>query len=834
MKRESFNEENIDLKAVFFKYLPYWKLIVLGIVLSMAVAFFYNYIEEPVYRVHSKVLISDPTKTLNQNMLMAELGAFATRSGFHDQIVILSSRTMIDSVLRQMNQDVYYFGITNNFFGIKRKRELYEDAPFRVDLFGLPGNPDVAWAYAEGSYSTKVNWDMLPDNTEEVSFTLEILDERSFVLLGNRNLKIPRQTMFFGQVFNNQLIRFSLNQTERFDPGEHIGETFMFTFHKPDAQIRKYVENLQVEPHNRDAWVLDVFFEATHQGRAEDFVNSLTTYFVKTGLHEKNQMGLNTIRFIDEQILVTTDSLRIAESNLQNFRRDHQIVDVSLMAEQLLVALKELDQQKSIEEVKQQYYDYLITYLQRDEGFEEVFGPSALGIEDRLLNELIQELSRLYSERARLLLTTTERSPLVQAINLNISKARSTLKENITSMQSASNILLDDINRRIMQLERRISGLPQTEQELLNIQRRFNLSDATYTFLLEKRAEAGIAMASNVPDNQIVDRASFDRLVAPQSARNYAIALLLGFFLPLGFIIIKDFFNTKILNKNEVTEKVSFPLVGIIPHCNINPKLDQSNLVIFENPRSRPAEAFRSLRSNLQFIMPNEGSKTVVVTSTGSGEGKSFSALNLACVFAISGKKTVLIYADLRKPRMEKSFNLVREPGLTNYLIGKSSYKEILQNPIKGEPLSVIATGPLPPNPTELLENPRMNQLLNDLRKDFSYIIIDTPPVGLVPDAMALMKNADTTLYITRQKVTERSALDFINDFSEKTGIQNLCLEINDVEITRLDNRFGYGYGYGYGYGDDTKENESDVSIFERWGAKLFNGNNRKSNGKTG
>lgn len=808
MTKGSIHEDNIDIKAIIFRYLPYWWLFVLSIILAMVFAYAYNRLEEPVYRVHSKVLISDPTKGLNRNALLAELGAFPTRSGFHDQIIILRSRTLVDSVLRQMNLDVYYFEISNRFLGFIRKRELYEDTPFRA------------------------SWERLSNNPNEITVFLRILDDDQFILEGNNGLEIPEQTLLFGEKFQNQHFSFSLFKTDNFNPEDHIGKSFSFVVRNPESQTREYVGSLHVQPHNEDAWILDVFFEATHLGRAEDFVNNLTSYFVEAGLREKNQTALNTIEFIDEQILVTTDSLRVAETSLLNFRRDHQLVEVSFQANQLLSELQALDQQRAIEEVKQQYFEYLITYLERDEGFEEVFGPSALGIQDQLLNELIHELSRLYSERARLLLTTTERSPLVQSTNMKISKARSTLRENIRSMQSASNILLDDIGRRISQNERRISELPQTERELLNIQRRFNLNDATYTFLLEKRAEAGIAMASNVPDNQVIDNARFDGQVAPQTTRNYAIALMLGFFLPLGFIIIKDFLNTKILDKKEIAEKVPFPLVGIIPHEKLVTNHGGTDLVVFENPRSHLVEAFRTLRTNLQFIVPGEQSKVLVVTSTTSYEGKSFTAINLACVFALSGKKTVLVVADLRKPKMPKELKLIKEPGLSNYLIGKASLKEILQRPVEDEPLWVIASGPNPPNPTELLENERMTQLLDELRKEFNYIIVDTPPVGLIPDAMALMKIADTSLYIIRQRLTDRSALEFINDFSEKTGIKNICLELNDMEGNRLDPKYGYGYGYGYGY--SSNETEVNTGLFGQWGARFFNGNSRKKNGKKG
>lgn len=774
---ETNDQDSVDIRSFIFRYLPYWGYFVASILLFLFLAFMVNRLSAPVYRVHSKVLISDPSKGLNQNMLLGELGMFTTRTGFHDQIIVLQSQSIIDSVLKNHNFHVLYFE-NSRIIGLNRTQELYMDAPFRV-------------LYKENASKAGYN--------KHIYFSIE--NDTHFRLKENKNLLIQEQLFPFGTQFVTDSIKFTVYRSESFDPEKHTDRSFSFLIHDRAVLAREYAARLTVAPHNRDAWILDVFFEATHLQRAKDFVNTLTTYFVADGLREKNMAALHSIRFIDEQIMVATDSLFQAETSLEQFRQERQLTDVGMLAIQLMEELQVLDQQKAVEMVKNQYYEYLITYLERNQDFTQVFGPSAMGIEDRLLNELITEMARLYSERARLLLSTTERSPIIQSIDQKISQAKSTLEENLRSIRSASQILLNDLNRRIAQIERRIEQLPQTERELLSIQRRFNLNDATFNFLLEKRAEAGIAMASNVADNRIIDHARYYALVAPKSIRNYAIALFLGAFVPFAFLLLKDFFNTRITNKKEISDAVNFPLVGLIPMAAVNGQPSLLELSVLENPRSHLSEAFRTMRVNLQFILRGSGCKILTVTSTDKGEGKSFTSKNLASITSLAGKKTVLIGADMRKAGQRFGLAEKSEPGLSNYLAEASGVRDILQKVSEIDNLYIITPGPVPPNPAELLESSRMLLLLEELKKEFDFIVIDTPPVGMVPDAIAVMKHSDSTLYVFRQHVTPRTSLEFVRDFAVKANLPSLCIMLNGVDTNTFGYGNGYGYGYGYGYG---------------------------------
>jgi tyrosine-protein kinase Etk/Wzc len=316
-------------------------------------------------------------------------------------------------------------------------------------------------------------------------------------------------------------------------------------------------------------------------------------------------------------------------------------------------------------------------YVGDKRDFSEVFGPSALGIDDPILSNHLVELSRLHTERGRLLLNTTERSPSVQAIDHNIKQVKATLEENIRNIKAASEILMTDLNRRISRIEQRINQLPSTERELIGIQRMFNITDATYNFLLEKQAEAGIALASNMADHKVVDAARFSSSVSPKKTLNYALGIFLGLFLPFIIIGTRDYFNTRIVSKEEVTRALDFPLLGLCRDTSLFEKTDQLMWWFLIMPHSPVTEAFRNIRSNLHFFSSGKKNNLIVVTSTRAGEGKTFTAINLAAVLAMSDNRTLYIDADIRKIQPNQFTQNMIDVGLSNYLIGRAELELI-------------------------------------------------------------------------------------------------------------------------------------------------------------
>jgi tyrosine-protein kinase Etk/Wzc len=432
-----------------------------------------------------------------------------------------------------------------------------------------------------------------------------------------------------------------------------------------------------------------------------------------------------------------------------------------------------------------------------------------------MLNSLLVELSRLHTERGRLLLNTTDRSPSVLAIDQNITQVKATLEENIKNIKAASGILMDDLNRRISRLEQRIAQLPSTERELIGIQRMFNITDATYNFLLERQAEAGIALASNVSDHKIIDKARFVIVVSPQTKLNYTIGLMLGLILPFIILLVRDSLNTRIINKEQITSAVNFPLIGIIPRHKDS--TNGNDLVIFDSPFSPVTESFRNIRSNLHFFSPKKQNNLIVVTSTRSSEGKTFTAINLAAVLAMSKNRTLYIDADIRKTQPNQYTKDMLEFGLSNYLIGRAGLDEVINVSSNNEYLHIMNSGIMSPNPAELIESQAMTRLLQEELKDFEYIIVDTSPVGMVADAKSLMALARINLFVIRHNFSQHADLDFISEYCNKAGLKNLVLVMNDIKQSKNGYGNGYGYGYGMGYGNnqDTKKKKKNA-IFWR------------------
>jgi capsular exopolysaccharide synthesis family protein len=516
--------------------------------------------------------------------------------------------------------------------------------------------------------------------------------------------------------------------------------------------------------------------------------------YIQSSLELKNQTAANTVAFIDDQLSGLVDTLKRAEQSLQDFRSRNQVINISAEGTAIISEIDRLAQEKALIDIQVQYYEYLLGYLRSNDNFANIMAPSTMGISDQMLTSLISTLVQLSNEKTSLEYSARENNPALVKVNLMIKANRETLTENVKNIVQNARLQQTDVNRRVSRLNGRIQELPATERQLATITRKFELQNSIYTFLLQRRAEAGITQAANVPDQMVVDPARVDavRLVAPRSLVNLAIGLLLGAFFPLLILILKDFFNHMVEEKADVEHLTDVPIIGTVGH---NKRDHMIPSIVY--PRSSIAESFRAVRTNLQFSLFGEGQKVVMITSSTSGEGKSFVALNLAAIFSVSDKKAVVVGLDLRKPAMQKYTDIPNKEGVSTYIIGRSTLESII-NTTEYPGLSVITSGPVPPNPAELFETKQFAQLIKELRERYDYVILDTPPVALVTDAMLIGQHADATIYVVRQKLTHRSALTFVNEMKNKQQIKHLTILINDVIVPKY---YGYKYGYGYGYG---------------------------------
>ena len=431
--------------------------------------------------------------------------------------------------------------------------------------------------------------------------------------------------------------------------------------------------------------------------------------------------------------------------------------------------------------------------------------PSAMGIQDQMLNKLVLELVALSSKKAEQLATSTEKNPIVQTIDEQIIQTKKQLLENITNMINNTNVTIEELTNQIMTYEEQIKQLPTTQRAYLGYERKFALNDELYKFLMQKRAEAQIVMASNSPDNSIIDeaRVSRARKVAPRSMMIYLVCIVLGCGIPAAFIFLKEILNTKIIERSDVEKITKLPIIGQIPYTSPKASNSSSTFVI-DSPKSPVSEAFRSIRTNIEYIVKGKDKCIFSVVADSPGIGKTYISINMASIYAMYGKKTALIGMDLRKPRLYQEFGISNKIGISSYLAGKASIDEIIQPSGKLPTLDIVTAGPIPPNPAELIASDRCSELFKELKERYDYIIVDTPPLLWVTDALLLMKHVDTSIFVVRQDVTNKKAFEVvIKDLEQRNYSTSIVVNgINYQGIYGYRYSYGYGgYGYGYGYG---------------------------------
>ncbi|MBW8049694.1 MAG: polysaccharide biosynthesis tyrosine autokinase [Cytophagales bacterium] len=780
-------EETIDIKALFFKFYRHWHYFVIAILVALSTAFIIIRYSERIYKVSATVLIRDESNTsLGAENLMEELELFSRRTNLENEIGVLRSYNMINNAISKLDFDVSYFSE-----GRIRSVQRYKDFPFRVELDSTSSQLiDVRFylkSLSNGKYQIKAKQDdiLVYDRVDNKVFRKK--DEEVNI----------NKTFNFYQPFKSENLAFTIYPQQVTNAHYKKSDKFYFVINDLDKVVEDYRNKITIESINRNASILELTVEGPVVEKEIDFINKLAEVYIGSGLDEKNQIAINTINFIDDQLTGIIESLQRTEKELELFRATNKIMDLSYAATNAFDKLEELESQRGIFILKTKYYEYILDYLENDNDIYQIVAPSAVGIDDPLLNNLIGELSKFNAEKNALSYSAKEKNPYLKVLGLKIESTKRSLVENINNLINSTKISVSDIDDRIAVIENSINRLPNTERRLVNIQRQFNLNDNIYTYLLEKRAEAGIAKASNTPDNRIVDnaRVAGKGPVSPSIPLFFTVALVSAFIFPTIYIILKDILNDKIIDKKDLEDNTKIPILGAVGHSATG----RAGIVI-ENPKSAIAESFRSLRINLQYLAAGKDKKVIAIISSISEEGKTFCAINLASILAFSGKKILLFGTDLRKPKIHDDFNIDNKIGLTTYLIGKCSVADMTQSS-KVENLDIITSGPIPPNPAELLGIPPMDELMKQLKSRYDYIVLDTPPIGLVSDYFVLMKYVDVNIYIVRHNYTNKNLLSKINDLYDSGRINNLSIIINDIKPVGIGYGYGYRYGYGYGYG---------------------------------
>lgn len=773
-----YEEETIDIKRYLSLFLSNWYWFAGALFIALTVAYGINRYSEKVYTVSSTLLIrDDQVGSMSSNVESVIPGGdiFRRQQNLKNEMGILKSLSLNYQVMQALKEfHVTIVGVGRR--GIVESR-IYNSAPFSVKYYSLE------------------------DQTKGKRVNINIVSQEKYVISFKDTAEFSRE-MAFGERFNERGFDFVIEprfyRNNAFD--EEKSNKYYFWFEDPAALANSYRNRLSVSPIETDASLVTLSISGYVPEQEADYLNKLMEVYLEYGLVIKNETAAKTLKFIDDQLGIISDSLGEAESNLEKYRLANNFFDLSREGANIQNKLTSSENIKATLGLQLQYYRYLSEYLNSADSNESIMSPALMGITDQVLIKLVNDLSMLQKEKETIGFNLKLDQPLADLMNTRINETREALRENVSNGIATLTRSVAEENKKIKIIESQIRRLPTTERNLIGIQRKFDLNNTVYTYLLEKRAEAGIAKASNVSDNRIIDYATAfsTSRIKPKGKSNFMIAMILGLMFPGALIIIIDFINDKIIDKKDIERKTKSPIIGYISHSDI-----KSSIPVIEKPGSAFSESFRSVRTALKYYNKENEVPVIAVTSTISSEGKTFISINLASIFALSGKKVLLVGLDLRKPRINKIFKSDNSLGMSSYLSGNCRYEEVIAK-THVENLFYASSGSIPPNPAELLERNEMKLFIDRARKEYDYIIIDTPPVAIVTDTMLIAPFVDVNLFIIRQRYTSRGTLEIIDNYYQQGKFKNLALILNDINISGYYGygiRYGYSLGYGYNYG---------------------------------
>lgn len=771
-------DEKINIKAIIQKLTSRWYYFFFALLVALPLAYVYNEFADNIYQVRASILLNGQVKNgMDSEKFLKGMELLTSHTEIEDEIGILKSYNQVGSTIQKLDFGISYFE-KQNFKTFERYGSEY---PFKVELDSTVNQivnvPIFIKRTSTKTYSVHVD----AKNAGTYNFYTNQPTEQLPVASIDHTRANDKPF-----VDKNLSFRIKFNRPYESEGGEKV---YFFVIHDLGSLTESYLDKMDIKPISRESNIVEINVRGRIPKKEIVFLNTLLDVYLTNELHKRNQLGLKTIGFIDDQLSGVSNELRQAEGSLESFRSRNNILNINATADNLTKNLDRLETDKSTLELKLKYYKYIAGEMNTGD-LKTIQTPSTFGLEDPLLNNLVLELSRLTQERIGLNYSTKEGNPVVEVLDLKIANHKKTLIENVNNFIQASSSALGDLNRQIAQIQRNVQGLPRSERELVNIQRKFDFNDHVYNYLLEKRAEAGIAIASNTVEKTIVDRAQQvgGGPVSPNKKLIFLFAIFGGLIAAMGLIMLKDLVNDSIVTTEDIEKSTKIPFIGTIVHGS---RRDRASVIV-ANAKSALGESFRSLRVNLQYFTLGKENNVIGITSSVMSEGKTFCSSNLAVSMAQSGRRTILIDADMRRPRVASAFKLKNDKGLSNYLVGTNSVQDIIHVTVtKG--LDVITSGPIPPNPLDLVGLPKMEQLINSLKQTYDVIIIDSPPIGPVSEYIILMKYTNANICVVRSNYTNRNHLEKINKLYDDKKIKNLSVLLNDARISQN----GYSYAEG-------------------------------------
>jgi len=774
---------SFDIKNYLLKLVAYWYLFFISISIAFSINYYNNRFAISRYVSNSTIILKDELQTTQR--VVGGLNLFDNRKNIENEIGILKSYSLTKEALEELDFEISYY----RYERFKSDIDLYKSCPFVVEL------------------------DSNRYQTDYYKCHITILSEKEYSLsLGEEELG---KTLKFGETFSNKSISFKITKNENFKDNfkNFVGKEYYFYKNNLISLIKSYSSRINIDLRSPNSSILWLWLNGTVQQRMVDYQNKLAELYLKRRLSDKNRIVKNTVSFIDSQLETVVDTLSEVEDNLQIYKQANQIIDISKEGEILFDELVAIQSEKKMTKLKLNFYQYLKKNIEEQKDASTIILPSFIDIQDNVLNSLLEKLDDLKSQKEILKFDVKKDLPNYNKLEFQIKNLEDNLKQHISKSINLQEYNLSETNEKILSVNYKLRKIPKVEREILNIKRNYKLNDNIYTFLLTKRTEAGITLATNSPGAKVLDPARIENVskTSPKPGENRTKLIFISLLIPILIIVIREFFNNKIIEKSEIEKNTNIPIVA-----SISKNKTKDNIPVFTQPNSPIAEAFRLFKTNLKYLLVEKENPIIVISSTISGEGKSFCSTNLASVFAKSKKRTLLIGLDLRKPKLHESFNVDNKTGLSTYLIGHNTSEEIIFSTHINN-LFLIPSGPIPPNPAELLESEKMKNLLIELKKQFDYIIIDTPPIAHVTDTMLIANYSDVNIFVIRQGYSSKNVINVINEVVEKGSLNNVGILINDInQSVRYGLKYGYGFSYGFNYGYGAIDGQGYFTLAEK------------------
>ena len=813
MKEEFANErqreaddEKIDIQEVLFKYIIHWPWFVGAVLVCLIGAWIYLRMATPVYNISATVLIKDDKKGGNTGGMagLEELGLsglISSSQNIDNELEVLRSKTLVKEVVNQLNLYVSY--TDEDEFPSKN---MYKTSPVIVSL-----TPQEAEKLSDPMI---VEMSLYPQGSLDVGVTIGDKEYQKHFEKLPAVFPMDEGTLAFFQSPDSLMAN---KDTTEESSAQNV-RRITAKINSPMKVARVYCENLTIEPTSKTTSVAVISLKNSSLQRGQDFINQLLEMYNRNTNNDKNEIAQKTAEFIDERIDIISKELGNTEANLENFKRNAGITDLTSEAQIALTGNAEYEKKRVENRTQISLLEDLRKYIRGNE--YEVL-PSNVGLQDAALVATIERYNEMLVERKRLLRTSTENNPAIVNLDTSISAMKSNVQATLDGTLQGMLITKADLDREANRFSRRISDAPGQERQFVSIARQQEIKAGLYLMLLQKREENAITLAATANNAKIIDEAIADDIpVSPKRKIIYLIALVLGVGIPVGIIYLIGLTKFRLEGRADVEKLTTVPIVGDIPLTDEKNEKDGS-IAVFENQNNLMSETFRNIRTNLQFMLQND-KKVILVTSTVSGEGKSFISANLAISLSLLGKKVVIVGLDIRKPGLNKVFRLsTKEKGITLYLANPDTdLMSLVQPSDVNKNLSILPGGTVPPNPTELLARDGLDKAIEILKKNFDYVILDTAPVGMVTDTLLIGRVADLSVYVCRADYTHKVEYTLINELAEEKKLPNICTVINGVDLKRRKYGYYYGYGkygkyygygkrYGYGYGYGQENNKS-------------------------